>query len=53
MQPNLDTLLIEPDERRFFLVWRARLAVGRKLKMLREITVGDYHPLSQYGEIEL
>lgn len=53
VQPNLDTLLIEPDMRRFFLVWRARIAVGRKLKGLREIRVGAYHPLSQYGEIAL
>lgn len=38
--PMLDTLLIEPDEQRLVLTWRARIALGRKLTQLREIKVG-------------
>ena len=41
-QPKLDTLIIEPDERRFILVWRASTPLGNKLNALREIVVG--HP---------
>jgi hypothetical protein len=40
VEPRLDTLLIEPDKRSFLLVWRARVAVGRKFSALREIRVG-------------
>jgi hypothetical protein len=39
-EPNLDTLLIEPDERRILLTWRTSVPVGRKLNALREILVG-------------
>jgi len=38
---ELDTLLIEPDERRFMLTWRTRVALGRKLTALREVQVGE------------
>ncbi|MFO1126861.1 MAG: DUF2169 domain-containing protein [Rhodospirillales bacterium] len=41
-KPALDTLIIEPDQHRFFLVWRTRVPLGRKLNVLREILVG--HP---------
>lgn len=40
---NLDTLIIEPDERRCILVWRASVPLGRKLHALRQVLVG--HPL--------
>lgn len=40
VKPNLDTLIIEPDERRFILIWRANVPIGRKLNALREILVG-------------
>jgi hypothetical protein len=40
-QPNLDTLIVEPDERRFLLVWRVNVPVGRKLAALREVLVGS------------
>lgn len=40
VKPNLDTLIIEPDERRFILLWRANVPIGRKLNTLREVLVG-------------
>lgn len=40
VQPNLDTLLIEPDQHRFIVLWRAAIPIGRKLNALREIIVG-------------
>jgi len=40
VSPNLDTLIIEPDARRFLLVWRASTPLGRKLTDLREVRVG-------------
>ena len=35
-----DTLLVEPDLRRFTVTWRARAALGRRLDDLREVVVG-------------
>ena len=43
VKPNLDTLIIEPDERRFILLWRANVPIGRKLNALREVLV-DIQP---------
>jgi hypothetical protein len=43
-EPNLDTLLIEPDGRRILLTWRTSVPVGRKLNALREILVGVQPP---------
>ena len=43
-EPKLDTLLIEPDEQRILLTWRASVPVGRKLNALREILVGVQPP---------
>jgi hypothetical protein len=40
VEPNLDTLIVEPDQRRCILVWRATIAVGRKLNNLREVFLG-------------
>ncbi len=40
VEPNLDTLIIEPDERRCLVIWRATVPVGRKLTALREVLVG-------------
>jgi hypothetical protein len=40
-EPRLDTVVIEPDERRVQLVWRASVVVGRKLTALREVVVGQ------------
>lgn len=37
---NLDTMIVEPDERRVILVWRTRVPLGRRLHSLREILVG-------------
>ena len=39
-EPVLDTLILEPDQRRFMLVWRTKVALGRKLNALREIRIG-------------
>jgi hypothetical protein len=39
-EPKLDTLIIEPDERRILLTWRTSVPVGRKLNALQEILVG-------------
>ena len=38
--PKLDTLIIEPDQRRFMLVWRVAVPIGQKLTNLREVLVG-------------
>ncbi|QDF99448.1 hypothetical protein CJ010_24380 [Azoarcus sp. DD4] len=38
-RPLLDTVLIEPDQGRLQMVWRARLAVDKKLPRLRQVTV--------------
>lgn len=35
-----DTLTIEPHRRRFMLVWRASVPVGRKFTSLREVSIG-------------
>jgi hypothetical protein len=40
LAPQLDTLLIEPDERRFSLVWHASVPAGRKLHDILRIVVG-------------
>lgn len=37
--PRLETVLVEPDEARVVLVWRAALPCGRRLPRVREITV--------------
>ena len=37
---NLDTMIVEPDQRRVILEWRARVPLGRKIHSLREILVG-------------
>lgn len=39
-EPNLDTVIVEPDQRRVLVAWRATVPVGRKLTALREIVVG-------------
>ncbi len=39
--PNLDTVIIEPDQNRMLLTWRATVPIGRKLHSLREIFVGS------------
>jgi hypothetical protein len=39
-RPVLDTLIVEPDLNRVLAVWRARVALGRKLHALREVVVG-------------
>ena len=41
VEPVLDTLIAEPDQRRFMLVWRAKTVLGHKLNSLREIRVGE------------
>ncbi|NOU20428.1 MAG: hypothetical protein HOO93_01325 [Methyloglobulus sp.] len=41
-KPNLDTLIVEPDQYRFIATWRVMIPLGRKIHNLREITVG--HP---------
>jgi hypothetical protein len=38
--PALDTLIVEPDQRRFLAIWRASTPLGRKLNALREVVVG-------------
>lgn len=39
-EPNLDTLIVEPDQYRFIATWRTTIPLGRKIHNLREITVG-------------
>jgi hypothetical protein len=38
-QALLDTVLIEPDKARLQMVWRAQLAVDKKLLRLTEVVV--------------
>src|SRR5262249_17537076 len=38
--PKLDTVILQPDERRVILAWRGLAPLGRKLKDLREVLVG-------------
>jgi hypothetical protein len=38
--PTLDTVIIEPDQRRVIVIWRSSVPLGRKMNALREITVG-------------
>lgn len=37
----LDTVILEPHLARAMVVWRARVPLGKKLNMLREISVGE------------
>ena len=37
---RLDTMIIEPDQGRVILTWRARTQLGRKIHALREILIG-------------
>lgn len=37
---RLDTVLLEPHERRMMVTWRASVPLGRKLNALREVNVG-------------
>ena len=39
-EPNLDTVIVEPDQRRFIATWRASIPLGRKIHALCEVTVG-------------
>ena len=41
LTPRLDTLVIEPDEHRCSLVWRASVPVGAKLHDIRRVIVGQ------------
>lgn len=41
LRPAVDTLIVEPDRGRFMLVWRSRVAIGKKIDALREITLGE------------
>lgn len=38
-QPQLETVLLEPDQARFQLLWRCALAVDKKLLKLRQVIV--------------
>jgi hypothetical protein len=40
-RPVIDTLIIEPDRRRFMVVWRAALALRRDIFEIEQILVGD------------
>jgi hypothetical protein len=39
-EPRLDTLIVEPHQRRFIAAWRTATQLGRKVHALREVTVG-------------
>jgi hypothetical protein len=38
--PKLDTLIVEPDSKRFLAIWRTSVPLGRKLHALREVVIG-------------
>jgi hypothetical protein len=40
IEPALDTLVIEPDKKRFFLTWRASLALRRNIHEMHQVQVG-------------
>ena len=40
LSPVIDTLVIEPDEKRFTLVWRARIAIKRNINEIDTLIVG-------------
>ena len=40
LSPVIDTLIIEPDENRFTLVWRARIAIRRSINEIDTLLVG-------------
>lgn len=44
VKPHLDTVLVEPDELRVVLTWRASLMARTKLHDLRQILVGSLTP---------
>ncbi|WP_342376383.1 DUF2169 domain-containing protein [Myxococcus stipitatus] len=46
----LDTVTLEPHLARAVLVWRARIALGKKLNSLREISIGE-PPRTERGQI--
>src|SRR5262249_32343630 len=41
LEPNIDTLIIEPDARRCMLVWRANAKLTGKLTDIHEVWVGE------------
>jgi hypothetical protein len=40
VEPRLDTLLLEPEQQRLLLTWRAQVPLGHKPEALREVRVG-------------
>ncbi len=40
LSPVIDTLIIEPDEKRFTLVWRSRIALKRNIHEIETLIVG-------------
>ncbi len=40
IQPKLDTVVLEPDEKRMIVMWRGAARFGRKFTALREVRVG-------------
>lgn len=46
--PNLDTVLLQPDRRRVVLCWRTSIPVGRKFETLRGVMVGRDRPETEW-----
>jgi hypothetical protein len=42
--PKIDTLILEPDQGRFIVLWRASTPVGRKIHDFQQIIVGRITP---------
>jgi hypothetical protein len=42
--PRIDTMILEPDQGRFILVWRGSIPVGRKIHDLRQVLIGRISP---------
>jgi hypothetical protein len=40
IEPKLDTVIVDPDQRRLIVAWRGQAPLGRKLTALREVKVG-------------
>jgi hypothetical protein len=41
LTPVFDTVVIEPDKRRFLAIWRIAIPLGRKIHALREVMISE------------
>jgi hypothetical protein len=51
LDPRIDTLTIEPDERRFTLVWRAHITLRQSIHEMGMLIVGKPTPGWEHARI--